>query len=61
MSAAAELPICILAVLKTGAAYVLLDPAEPPARRAELATAAGAAAILGWHLQAVRPPLPASA
>jgi non-ribosomal peptide synthetase component F/thioesterase domain-containing protein/acyl carrier protein len=51
MSAAAELPIGILAVLKTGAAFVLLDPAEPPARRAEMTAAARAAAIIGRNLQ----------
>ncbi|HZE42363.1 MAG TPA: condensation domain-containing protein [Steroidobacteraceae bacterium] len=51
MSAAVELPICVLAVLKTGAAYVLLDPAEPPARRAELIAAARATAIIGRNLQ----------
>jgi len=51
MSAAVELPICVLAVLKAGAAYVLLDPAEPPARRAELMAAARATAIIGRNLQ----------
>jgi non-ribosomal peptide synthetase component F/thioesterase domain-containing protein len=51
MSTAVELPICILAVLKTGAAYVLLDPAEPPGRRAELIAAARATAIIGRNLR----------
>jgi non-ribosomal peptide synthetase component F/thioesterase domain-containing protein/acyl carrier protein len=51
MSAGVELPICVLAVLKAGAAYVLLDPAEPPARRAELIAAARATAIIGRNLQ----------
>jgi non-ribosomal peptide synthetase component F/thioesterase domain-containing protein/acyl carrier protein len=51
MAAAAELPISILAVLKTGAAYLLLDPADPHARRAEMTAAAGATTIIGWHLQ----------
>ncbi|SFQ68538.1 non-ribosomal peptide synthetase [Amycolatopsis rubida] len=36
----------MLAILKAGAAYVPLDPADPPRRRAELAAAAGISVLL---------------
>lgn len=41
-----ELPICLLAVLKTGAAYVPFDPADPPLRRARLIAASRATALI---------------
>ncbi len=44
-----ELPICLLGILKAGATYVPLDPAEPPQRRAELVAEAGLTAIIGQH------------
>lgn len=42
----ADLPAAMLAVLKTGAAYVPLDPAHPPARVAEIAADAGLRAVI---------------
>ncbi len=41
-----DLPAAMLAVLKTGAAYVPLDPAHPPARVAEIAADAGVRAVV---------------
>ncbi|WP_066372160.1 non-ribosomal peptide synthetase [Herbidospora mongoliensis] len=41
-----DLPTAMLAVLKTGAAYVPLDPAHPPARVAEIAADAGLRAVI---------------
>jgi non-ribosomal peptide synthetase component F/thioesterase domain-containing protein/acyl carrier protein len=51
LQASVELPICLLAVLKTGAAYVPIDPATPPLRRARLVAASQAMAIIGRHWQ----------
>lgn len=42
----AEAVVAMLAVLKAGAAYLPLDPAHPPQRRAELAKDAGAVLVL---------------
>ncbi|MFH9658841.1 amino acid adenylation domain-containing protein [Streptomyces sp. NPDC017248] len=42
----ADLPTAVLAVLKTGAAYVPLDPAHPPARVAEIAADAELRAVV---------------
>ncbi len=41
-----DLPTAMLAVLKTGAAYVPLDPAHPPARVAEIAADADLRAVV---------------
>ncbi|MFJ6618264.1 amino acid adenylation domain-containing protein [Kitasatospora sp. NPDC091335] len=41
-----DVPTAILAVLKTGAAYVPLDPAHPPARVAEIASDADLRAVI---------------
>ena len=41
-----DVPTAILAVLKTGAAYVPLDPAHPPARVAEIAADANLRAVI---------------
>jgi non-ribosomal peptide synthetase component F/thioesterase domain-containing protein len=46
-----ELPICILAILKTGAVYVPLDPTDPPLRRADMIRASGTTAVIGQKLQ----------
>ncbi|MET7680665.1 amino acid adenylation domain-containing protein [Streptomyces sp. NPDC005423] len=48
-----DLTTAILAVLKTGAAYVPLDPAHPPARVAEIAADAGVRVVLA-HAEAGR-------
>ncbi len=42
-----EWPLCILAVVKSGAAFLVLDPADPPARHAEGIAAAGLTAVIG--------------
>jgi non-ribosomal peptide synthetase component F/thioesterase domain-containing protein len=42
-----EWPLCILAVVKAGAAFLVLDPADPPARHAEGIVAAGLTAVIG--------------
>ncbi len=42
-----ELPLAILAVLKTGAGYLLLDPAEPQARHHEIILSSSITAIIG--------------
>lgn len=44
-----DLPAAMLAVLKTGAAYVPLDPAHPPARVAEIAADADLRAVVAHH------------
>lgn len=41
-----DLPTAMLAVLKTGAAYVPLDPKNPPVRVAEIAADAGVRAVI---------------
>jgi amino acid adenylation domain-containing protein len=46
-----DVPTAILAVLKTGAAYVPLDTAHPPARVAEIAADAGVRAVIA-HAEA---------
>jgi non-ribosomal peptide synthetase component F/thioesterase domain-containing protein/acyl carrier protein len=45
-----ELPICLLGILKTGATYVPMDPADSPHRRARLVRAAKVTAIIGQEL-----------
>ncbi|MDB6082796.1 MAG: thioester reductase, partial [Gammaproteobacteria bacterium] len=47
LSRSPEFPLCILAVIKAGAAFLVLDPAEPPERHQESITAAGVTAIIG--------------
>jgi len=42
-----ELVVALLGVLKAGAAYVPLDPAQPPRRLAAMAEAAGVALVIG--------------
>ena len=42
-----ELPLAILAVLKAGAGYLLMDPAEPQARHHETIVAASITAVIG--------------
>jgi non-ribosomal peptide synthetase component F/thioesterase domain-containing protein len=46
-----ELPICLLAILKAGATYVPLDPADPPLRRADMIRASGTTAVIGQRLE----------
>jgi len=46
-----ELPICLLAILKAGATYVPLDPADPPLRHADMIRASGTTAVIGQRLQ----------
>jgi non-ribosomal peptide synthetase component F/thioesterase domain-containing protein len=46
-----ELPICLLAILKAGATFVPLDPADPPLRRADMIRASGTTAVLGQRLE----------
>ncbi|MFD5823954.1 amino acid adenylation domain-containing protein [Lentzea sp. NPDC060358] len=41
-----DLVVSMLAILKAGAAYVSLDPADPPLRRAELAAEAGVKLVM---------------
>ncbi|QKV97136.1 amino acid adenylation domain-containing protein [Streptomyces sp. NA02950] len=41
-----DLVVGMLAILKAGAAYVPMDPADPPRRRAELATEAGLSLVV---------------
>jgi amino acid adenylation domain-containing protein len=48
-----DLTTAILAVLKTGAAYVPLDPAHPPARVAEIAADASVRAVIA-HAEVAR-------
>ncbi|MGW5271528.1 non-ribosomal peptide synthetase [Streptomyces sp. NPDC004044] len=48
-----DVPTAILAVLKTGAAYVPLDTAHPPARVAEIAADAGVRVVIA-HAEAAR-------
>jgi non-ribosomal peptide synthetase component F/thioesterase domain-containing protein len=47
LSASPELPLCIIAIIKAGGAYVVLDPSEPEARHQESIMAAGVTAIIG--------------
>ncbi len=42
-----ELPLFILAIIKAGAGYLILDPAEPQARHEESITASGITAVIG--------------
>jgi amino acid adenylation domain-containing protein len=42
----AALPVAVLAVLRAGAAYLPLDPAAPPSRRADMLDRAGARLLL---------------
>ena len=42
-----ELPLAILAVLKAGAGYLLMDPAEPQARHHETIVASSLTAVIG--------------
>lgn len=53
-----ELPVAVYAVLRTGAAYLPLDPGQPPARLAQLLTDARACAAVA--AEGLRPLLPAS-
>jgi non-ribosomal peptide synthetase component F/thioesterase domain-containing protein len=46
-----ELPISLLAVLKAGATFMMLDPSDPPLRRVDLIRASGITAIIGQKLQ----------
>jgi non-ribosomal peptide synthetase component F/thioesterase domain-containing protein len=46
-----ELPICLLAILKAGATYVPLDPADPPLRHADMIRASGTTAVIGQRLE----------
>jgi non-ribosomal peptide synthetase component F/thioesterase domain-containing protein len=48
---AIELPICLLAILKAGATYVPLDPADPPLRHADMIRASGTTAVIGQRLE----------
>ncbi|GAB1823634.1 non-ribosomal peptide synthetase [Herbidospora sp. RD11066] len=52
-----DLPTAMLAVLKTGAAYVPLDPAHPAARLAEIAADAGLRAVIAHTAIDVGAPL----
>jgi amino acid adenylation domain-containing protein len=60
LSPSPELPLCILAILKAGGSYLVLDPAEPQARHQESMAAAGVTALIGQgyklpaQLQAIR-------
>jgi non-ribosomal peptide synthetase component F/thioesterase domain-containing protein len=51
-----ELPLFILAIVKAGAGYLVLDPAEPNARHQESIIASGVTAIIGqnYRLPALR-------
>jgi non-ribosomal peptide synthetase component F/thioesterase domain-containing protein/acyl carrier protein len=51
LPASIELPICLLAILKAGATYVPLDPADPPLRQAAMIRASGTTAVIGQRLQ----------
>jgi non-ribosomal peptide synthetase component F/thioesterase domain-containing protein/aryl carrier-like protein len=46
-----DLPVCLLAILKAGATYVPLDPADPPLRRAAMIRATGTTAVIGRRLE----------
>jgi non-ribosomal peptide synthetase component F/thioesterase domain-containing protein len=46
-----ELPICLLGILKAGATYVPLDPADPPLRHADMIRASGTTAVIGQRLE----------
>jgi acyl-CoA synthetase (AMP-forming)/AMP-acid ligase II/thioesterase domain-containing protein len=46
-----DLPVCMLAILKAGATYVPLDPADPPLRRADVIRASGTTAVIGQRLE----------
>src|SRR6266404_6940310 len=46
-----ELPICLLAILKAGATYVPLDPADPPLQHADMIRASGTTAVIGQRLE----------
>jgi amino acid adenylation domain-containing protein len=51
LPASIELPICLLAILKAGATYVPLDPADPPLRHADMIRASGTTAVVGQRLE----------
>ncbi|UJW29937.1 amino acid adenylation domain-containing protein [Saccharothrix sp. AJ9571] len=51
-----DLPVLLLAVLKTGGAYLPLDPALPPARLAGIVEDAGPVAVLAIRATAERVP-----
>lgn len=49
LQASVELPICLLAVLKMGGVYVMVDAADPPLRRAQLLAASQTRVLIGQH------------
>jgi non-ribosomal peptide synthetase component F/thioesterase domain-containing protein len=51
LPASMALPICLLGLLKAGATFVPLDPADPPERRRRQVAAANVTAIIGHQLQ----------
>lgn len=54
-----DLPVALLGVVKTGAGYVGLDPADPPGRRTSVLRRSGAAVVVTAPATAASWPVPA--